>query len=120
MRGWLGEIVNAIAWVALCGLIAVAILIADRLGFFGLVILGLFTWLICTHLELDDETPTASVAVFRSRLQPPPSPEQRAAARDDRWVRLSPLRFYRWCGVALTGIGAAGFAWQHWLSSLRE
>jgi hypothetical protein len=97
MRPSPGEVANAIAWVALLVLIAAAIKIADALGFFGLFILGLLTWVICTHVELDDDTPTASLAVFRARLSPERSPERRAAARAERHIRLSPLPFYRWC-----------------------
>lgn len=113
-RGLAAEIINAVAWAAVLVLAAVAILVAYLLGFFGLVILGLFTWLICTHMQLDDETPTASVALFRARAQPTGSPEQRATARADRHARLSPVGFYRWCGIALTAIGASGFVWQRW------
>jgi hypothetical protein len=115
-RSRAAEIVNAIAWAAVLLLAVLAILIADVLGFVGLFILGLLTWAICTHLVLDDDTPTASAAVFRARLSPERSPEHRAAALADRQVRLSPLRFYRWCGIALTAVGAVGFVWQRWLA----
>jgi hypothetical protein len=114
MRVRAGEIANAIAWAFVLVLAAVAILIAYLLGFFGLVILGLFTWLICTHLELEDDTPVSSPAIYRARLQQARTPEQRAAATADRQTRLSPLRFYRLCGIALTVIGAGGWAWQYW------
>ena len=114
MRTTAGEIANAIAWAALFALVGVAILIANRLGFVGLFILGLFTWVICVHVELDDDTPTFGTAVFRARMAAELSPERRAAALADRQVRLSPVPFYRWCGIALTLIGAAGFAWQRW------
>jgi hypothetical protein len=115
MRSTAGEIGNALAWAVLFALIGVAVLIANRLGFVGLLILGLFTWVICVHVELDDDTPTAGVAVFRARMAAERSPERRAAALADRRVRLSPVPFYRWCGIALTLIGAGGFAWQHWV-----
>ena len=112
MRSTAGEIANALAWAALLGLAGVAILIADRLGFAGLFLLGMLTWVICVQMELSDDTPTASIAVFRARMAPERSPERRAAARAERQVRLSPLPFYRWCGVVLTGVGAVGFVWQ--------
>lgn len=114
MRITAGEVANAIAWAVLVFLIAVAIVLADVLGFFALLIFGLFTWLICTHLELDDDTPTSSTEVYRARMAEARSPEQRAAVRADRQARLSPLRFYRWCGITLTVIGAGGWAWQQW------
>ncbi len=115
MRSTAEEIANALAWAALLVLAGVAILIADRLGFAALFILGMLTWVICVQVELGDDTPTASTAVFRARMAPERSPERRAAAQAERQVRLSPLPFYRWCGIGLTVIGAAGFAWQRWV-----
>jgi hypothetical protein len=115
MRSLGGEIANAFAWALLLVLIGVAIVIADLLGFFGLFILGMLAWVICIQVELGDDTPTASRAVFRARMAQERSPERRAAALAERQLRLSPLRFYRWCGIALTVIGAAGFAWQLWV-----
>jgi hypothetical protein len=116
MRTIAGEILNAIAWALVFVLVAVAIVVADALGFVGVFILGLFTWLICTHLELDDDTPTAGIAVFRARMSPERSPERRAAVQAERQVRLSPVPFYRWCGIALTVIGAVGFVAQQWMA----
>jgi len=115
-RGTAGEIANALAWAVLLVLVGVAILIADWLGFAGLFILGMLTWVICTQVELGDETPTASAAVFRARLSAERSPERRAAVQAERQVRLSPLRFYRWCGIALATIGASGFTLQYWMA----
>ena len=112
MRSRAAEFVNALAWALVLILAAFAILVAYLLGFVGLLILGLLTWLICTDLELGDATPAASVAVFRALMEPSRAPEQRAAEQAERRARLSPLPFYRWCGIALTIIGAAGFLWQ--------
>jgi hypothetical protein len=112
MRSTAGEIANALAWAVLLVLVGVAILIADWLGFAGLFILGMLTWVICVQVELGDDTQTTSIAVFRARMTPERSPERRAAAQAERQVRLSPLHFYRWCGIGLTVVGAAGFAWQ--------
>ena len=112
MRSTVAEIANALAWAVLLVLVGVAILIADLLGFAGLFILGLLTWVICTQMELGDDTPTASTAVFRARMASERSPERRAAALAERQVRLSPLPFYRWCGIGLTAVGAVGFVWQ--------
>jgi hypothetical protein len=116
MRSTAAEIANALAWAVLLVLAGVAILIADWLGFAGLFILGLLTWVICTQVELSDDTPTAGVAVFRARMAQERSPEQRAAAQAERQVRLSPVPFYRWCGIGLTAIGAVGFVWQRWVA----
>jgi hypothetical protein len=115
MRGTAGDIANAVAWAVVLVLVGVAVLIADWLGFVGLFILGMLTWVVCVQVELGDDTPTASTAVFRARMSPERSPERRAAAQAERHIRLSPLRIYRWCGIALTVIGAGGFIWQRWV-----
>ncbi len=116
MRTTGSEILNAIAWALALVLVAVTIVFADVLGFVGVFILGLFTWLICTHMELDDDTPTSAIAVFRARMSPERSEERRAAVQAERQVRLSPVPFYRWCGIALTVIGAVGFVVQQWMA----
>lgn len=115
MRSRAAQFVNALAWAVVLVLAAFAILVAYLLGFVGLLILGLLTWLICTDLDLGDATPASSVAVFRALMESSRAPEQRAAEQAERRARLSPLPFYRWCGIVLTVIGAAGFLWQHWI-----
>lgn len=116
IRSTAGDIANALAWAAVLGLAGIAIRIADWLGFAGLFSLGMLTWVIRTEVELDDDTPTSGIAIFRARMAQERSPERRAAALAERQVRLSPLRFYRRCGIALTAIGAAGVAWQRWVA----
>jgi len=104
---------NAAAWGVVAALIGGAVVITDVLGFFGLALLGGMTWLVCLRAEMDQDTPTWGVAVFKARMgsQGLP-PEQRAATLDERQTFVSPLRFYRWCGIVLVGVGAAGFIWQ--------
>jgi fatty acid desaturase len=115
MRSRAAEFVNAVAWALILILAAFAILVAHLLGFVGLLILGLLTWLICTDLELRDATPACSIAVFRALMESSRAPEQSAAEQAERRARLSVLPFYRWCGIALTIIGATGFLWQRWI-----
>lgn len=93
-------------------LICTAVVMADVLGFMGLLILGSATWLVCARAEMDQDTPTWGTEVFRARLDRTSSPEQRAAMLDERRAFTSPLRFYRWCGIFLTIVGLAGFVWQ--------
>ncbi len=114
MRFSPGAIGNAIAWIALCGLALVAILVANRLGFFGLLILGVLTVLVCTLASLNDDVPTWGTEVFKARMSEGGSPEQLASARAERRAFISPFVFYRRCGIGLTVIGATGFAWQTW------
>jgi hypothetical protein len=114
MRLSAGDVANAFAWAVLIGLIAVAFVMVEILGPFGLVVLGLLILFICTAYNLHDDVPIGSAEVFKARMDANGSPEQRAAAREDRRLSLSPLRFYRWCGLVLLVGGLAGFAWQYW------
>ena len=114
MRFSLDRAANAAAWGVVFLLAAAAIVIVAILGFAGLLVLGLATWLVCTMAALDQEAPTWGVEVFKARMNRPANPEQRAAEAADRAAITSPLSFYRWCGVALTAIGTAGFAWHAW------
>ena len=108
------KILNALSWIAIVGLVILALLIADVLGFAGLICLGLFTALICTTAELDQDVPTGSAVVFRARTQPPGSPEERSARAHERHTFTTALRFGKRCGLALLAIGATGFTWQQW------
>ena len=87
---------------------------ATLLGFMGLLILGMITWLVCVLADLNQDTPTWGTEVFKARMGSHGSPEQRAAMLEERRAFVSPLRFYRWCGVFLAVIGFAGFVWQQW------
>jgi hypothetical protein len=114
MRFSAGNIANAAAWAVVLGLVAVAIVLVNLWGPFGLIILGLLTLLICTRFSLYDQTPTWGTEVFRARMASHGSPEQRAAMQAERHANEAPVRFYRWCGVVLLVAGVAGFAWQMW------
>jgi uncharacterized membrane protein YdcZ (DUF606 family) len=105
-------IANAVAWAVLVGLIAVAFVLVEVWGPFGLVVLGLAVLLVCTSLSLHDDIPTGGTEVFRTRMAAHGSPEQRAAMLDEKRSRLSPLNFYRWCGVVLIVAGMSGFIGQ--------
>jgi hypothetical protein len=112
MRLPVATMANAAAWAILIGLIGVAFVMVVILGPFGLILLGLLTVFVCTSAGLREDNPTWGPAVFKSRIVGHRSPEQRAAQAAEREQTLTPLRFYRWCGVALLVAGIAGFAWQ--------
>jgi len=90
------------------------VLVANRLGFVGLLILGGATALVCTMAELNEDSPTWGAHVFRARTEGGGSPERRAQLDAERQAFMSPRRFYRRCGFALAVIGAIGVAWQAW------
>jgi len=114
MRFSAGTAANAAAWGVVVLLIAGAVATVNRLGFIGLFLLGCLTFLICILTELDQDAPTWGTEVFKARMNQRRSPEQRAAMLAERQALISPLIFYRRCGLVLTAIGAAGFAWQQW------
>ncbi len=114
MRFSAGTVANAAAWGVIVLLIGAAVLVANRLGFMGLLLLGSATWLVCIRAELDQDTPIWGVEVFKARMDGRGSPEQHAAMLEERRAFTSPLRFYRRCGMVLAAAGVAGFIWQQW------
>jgi hypothetical protein len=112
MRFAPGTVANAAAWAVLLGLICIAFVLVIIWGPFVLILLGLLTLFVCTSVDLQQDAPTWGTEVFRARTQAPGSPEQRAAAREEKAQALAPLRFCRWCGVTLIVAGLAGFVWQ--------
>ena len=114
MRVSAGAVANAAAWGVIVLLVGAAVLIVNRLGFVGLLLLGSATWLVCIRAKLDQDIPAWGTEVFKVRMDGRRSPEQQAAMLEERRAFTSPLRFYRRCGMVLTAIGAAGFIWQQW------
>ena len=103
---------NLAASLVLIALAVLAVLLANRLGFAGLFILGVGTLLVCTLSILDEDGSTASPSLLRARMARPRTPEESAARATERAANLAPLRLYRGCGLLLTVVGALGFAWQ--------
>lgn len=116
MRFSASNVANAAAWAVIFGLIGVAIVMADVLGFIGLLILGAVTWLVCVRAEMDQDAPTWGTEVFKARMKGGSSPEQRAAMLEEQHAFTSPLRLYRRSGMFLTFVGLFGFIWQQWWS----
>jgi hypothetical protein len=114
VRSRAGMVANGAAWAVVLALACAAVLVANRLGFAGLFLLGSATWLVCTRAALDRAVPSWGVAVFRAAAETARSPEEREAAAAARQQELAPLRFYGRCGAALAAIGALGVAWQVW------
>ena len=118
MRISAGGAANWLAWALFVALFAVAVVVVDRLGFAGLFILGVITWLVCLRAALDNDNP--GYGAMRSLLERPraeSSPEQREARHSEQQTALVPLRFFGRCGMALTAIGLAGFIWQWWFAT---
>ena len=98
MRFSASNVANAVAWAVIFGLIGVAIVVADVLGFMGLLILGAMTCLVCMRAEMDQDVPTWGAEVFRAQMEGGGSPEQRAAVLEQQHAFTSPLRLCRRAG----------------------
>jgi hypothetical protein len=64
---------NAIAWAVLIGLVAVAFVLVVIWGPLGLIVLGLFTLLVCTSFNTKAR-PTWGIEVFKARIDSHGSP----------------------------------------------
>ena len=112
MRPSASSIVNGLAWVGIFVLIGVGLGVVQVLGFPGVLILGLLTTLICVQAELSEDVPTWSRSLFESRAVRPRSDEERGAGTEARERAISPLRYYRGCGLLLIAAGLLGTVWQ--------
>ena len=113
-RSTAATMATALAWAGLIILLAIAFALVDRFGFAGLLILGLATSLVGVGAELHEETPSGHLEALRGQrsARERETVEEQASRRHAHQAFLTPLRFYRWCGVALTGLGLAGTLWQ--------
>jgi len=109
-----GSILNGLAWVGILLLIALAFVLVQRLGFPGVLILGLVTTLVCLRAEMSEDVPTWGRAPFEARLTNRGSVEERTAMAEARSRAVSPLRYYRACGLLLIAAGLAGTVLQLW------
>jgi hypothetical protein len=60
------KVLNALSWAAVTALIILAVIVADVLGFAGLICLGLLTAFNCTKVELDQSA--GSCTIFNAQL----------------------------------------------------
>ena len=82
--------------------------------FFGIGLVGLLLWFVCTRMELEKDaavgsgwSPSLIASQYEARQKM--SDEQRAAYREEQSVGMHSVRFFRHLGMAMTLIGAAGF-----------
>ena len=113
MRITAAAIANGAAWAVFAVIFALAVVMADVLGFLGLFILGVITWMVCVRAGQEDDPYWLTA---RPRTENRRSAPEEQASRMAHWqTTLEPVRFFARCGMALTAIGAAGFAWQYWM-----
>jgi hypothetical protein len=103
--------VTALGWLVASLL---AFVLVASLTFFGIGLIGLLLWFVCTRMELEKDaavgsgwSPELIASQYEARQKM--SPEQRAADREDQTLAMHSMRFFKNLGMALTLIGAAGF-----------
>ncbi len=108
----------ALAVAALGWLVAslIAFVLVASFTFFGIGLIGLLVWFICTRIELEYDAAVGSgwtwqLIASQQEARQKMSRAERAGLRAERTVAMQSIRFFRHLGMALTGIGAAGFLW---------
>ena len=84
---------------------AIAFMVVAYTSFFGIAVIGLMIWFVCTRMDLEREGSLAHQVVTRTEM----SPAERAALRSETSLEAQTTRFFRHLGMALTLIGAGGF-----------
>ena len=93
----------------------VAFMAVAYAGFFGIAVLGLLLWFICTLVDLETDAVVGSGMSpgFMSeqlKAKAEMSPSQRAARLWELVLAAQSVRFYKHLGAALTLVGVGGFA----------
>jgi hypothetical protein len=97
--------VAAIGWLV-ASLLAFAIV--ALVGFFGVGLIGLVFWFICTRVELQSEGDVSLFSV-ETKAKQDMSRAERASRRHERTLAVQSARFFRNLGIGLTLIGFGGF-----------
>lgn len=93
---------------------ALVLLLVSRLSFFGIGLIGVGIWFICTRMELEKEgavghelTPDLFAQQIKARQEM--SRSERAALRGEQTLMTQSARFFKHLGIGLTVIGLGGF-----------
>ena len=105
--------VAALGWLVAS---LIAFVLVASFTFFGLGLIGLLLWFVCTRMELEKDAAVGSgwapgLIETQFAARQGMSEEQRAAWREEQTLAMQSMRFFRHLGIALTLIGGAGFAW---------
>ena len=91
-----------------------AFLVVAYTSFFGIGVIGILLWFICTQVELEEEGPiatgsTAGLLAPQIRARNEMSSEQRAAVRHEQSLSTKSTRFFKHLGMGLSLVGFGGF-----------
>jgi hypothetical protein len=103
--------------IAACGWLIgglLAFILVASFSFFGIGLIGLLLWFICTQMELEKDGAVgsgwaSSLIASQYEARQKMSPEQRADYREELKLYVQSTCFFRHLGMALTLIGVTGF-----------
>jgi hypothetical protein len=101
--------------VAVCGWGAVGLFVfalVYQVGFLAVGVIGLLLWFACVHLEIQKDgagwvTPEQVARQYGAREHM--AHAERASRHHEHLVAIKSVRFFKYLGIGLTAIGAAGF-----------
>jgi hypothetical protein len=105
--------------IAACGWLVAALfafVAVVHTGFFGIGVIGLVFWFVCTRIELEKDAPVGgafdtSLMASQVKAQSERSRAERAAAREANSLAVQSARFFKHIGIGLVLIGFGGFAY---------
>ena len=92
-----------------------AALVVAYTSFFGVGVIGIMLWFVCTRVESEEDGPvvgnasTVSLFAPQIRARNELSRDQRAALRHEQSLAVKSTRFFKHLGMALALIGFSGF-----------
>jgi hypothetical protein len=103
--------------IALSGWLIAAVfaaLVVAYTSFFGVGVIGIMLWFVCTRVELEEDGPVGNASAVsllapQLRARNEMSREQRAAVRHKHSLAVKSARFFKHLGMALAAIGFGGF-----------
>ena len=109
------SIVMAFVWSGWLIVTVIAFMIVAYTSFFGVGVIGLAIWFVCTRVDLEDDDGVVGAGfspgflAHQLRSKSELSGEQRAAQRGKQSLARQSTRFFKYLGMALTAGGFGGF-----------
>lgn len=109
------SIVMAFVWSGWLLASVAAFMIVAYTSFFGVGLIGLMIWFVCTRVDMEEESGVVgagfspSLVANQLKTRSEMSREERAAARGKQSIAQQSTRFFKYLGIALTVAGFGGF-----------
>src|SRR5690348_921299 len=104
-------IVMAFVWSGWLLASVAAFMIVAYTRFFGVGVIGLMIWFVCTRVDMEEESGVVGVGLSPAlvadqlKRRSEMSREERAAARGRQSIARQSTRFFKYLGIALTIAG---------------